>query len=157
MLVLGLGEDRLSIYLNDHLAGSTAGVNLARRVERHAGVVGLADEIEQDLKTLVELMDRLGVSQDRAKAAIAWAAEKAARLKLQGELFGDSPLNRLEELEALALGVEGKLCLWEALSQTHGTDPRLAGIDLGELIERARSQRGQLEQERLRAADEAFG
>jgi hypothetical protein len=33
--LLGLGEDRLSIYLNDHLAGSTVGADLARRAARN--------------------------------------------------------------------------------------------------------------------------
>ena len=161
--MLGIGEDRLSIYLNDHLAGSTAGVKLAQRVEQHhrsmgagSALDGLASEIEEDRETLLELMGRFGVRPDRAKAAVAWAAEKAARLKLQGELIGFSSLSRLEELEALALGVEGKLALWQALSRSFGADPRLGPIDLEALSERARSQRARLEQERLRAAEAAF-
>jgi hypothetical protein len=32
--MLGLGEHRLSIYLNDHLAGATAGLELARSREQ---------------------------------------------------------------------------------------------------------------------------
>jgi hypothetical protein len=161
--MLGLGEDRLSIYLNDHLAGATAGVRLARRVASNNRATatgdaldGVAAEIEQDRRTLLAVMERLSVGQDHVKAALGWGAEQAARLKFTGELLGHTALSRLEELEALALGVEGKLALWQTLRHTHGADPRLAGIDLDELIGRARSQRRRLEQQRRRAANDAF-
>jgi hypothetical protein len=86
--MLGLGETRLSIYLNDHLAGAT-------------GVVNLAREIDEDRSTLVTVMDRLSVGRDQLKLALAWGAERAGRLKLHGSLVGYSPLSRLEELEAV--------------------------------------------------------
>jgi hypothetical protein len=162
--LLGIGEDRLSIYLNDHLAGSTVGVDLARRAARNnrsnsygPTLEAIADEIEQDRVTLTTLMDQLGIGQDRLKVALSWGLEKASRLKLSGELIGYSSLSRLEELETLSLGVEGKLSLWLALRATHKADPRLATIDLEDLIRRARSQRRRLERLRVRAAGEAFG
>src|ERR671930_2157738 len=102
-------------------------------------------------------METLDVGKDRLKVLAGWGAERAGRLKLNGRLLGYSPLSRLEEIEALALGVEGKLALWRALRRTHASDPRLADIDLDELIERARSQRRRLERQRVRAADEALG
>lgn len=161
--MLGLG-DRLSTYLNDHLAGSTAGVKLARRAaESNEGMsygpvlATLAAEIQEDRQSLLDVMERLSVGQDRLKLALAWGAEKAGRLKLNGELRGYSPLSRLEELEALSLGVEGKLGLWRTLQRTRGSDPRLSGVDLDELVRRARSQRRRLENQRARAADEALG
>ena len=149
--MLGLGEDHLSIYLNDHLAGATAGANLARRA---AG--DIAADIEDDRAALVDVMERLSVGQDRVKLALAWATEQAVRVKFSGALLGHAPLRRLEEIEALALGVEGKLALWQALRHTHGDDARLEGIDLDELIARARSQRRRLERLRRRAASDAF-
>jgi hypothetical protein len=161
--LLGLGEDRLSIYLNDHLAGATAGVSLARRTaasnrsNRYGEVLGeIAGEVEDDRLALVDVMRRLSVGQDRVKLALAWGAEQASRLKLNGELLSYSPLSRLEEIEALSLGVEGKAALWKALRRTHGDDPRLRGVDLDELVERAQSQRRRLEHQRVRAADEAL-
>jgi hypothetical protein len=64
--LLGLGEDRLSIYLNDHLAGATVGVRLARRIAGDDGSTGdgealdaIAAEIAQDRATLIEVMRRL--------------------------------------------------------------------------------------------------
>jgi hypothetical protein len=161
--LLGIGEDRLSVYLNDHLAGATLGVDLARRAARNnrASAYGpvlerVADEIEQDRVTLTTLMDRLGVGQDWVKVVLSWGLEKASRLKLSSELLGYSPLRRLEELETLSLGVEGKLALWVALRRALATDPRLEGIDLEELIARARSQRRRVERLRVRAAADAF-
>jgi hypothetical protein len=162
--LLGLGEDRLSISLNDHLAGATAGVELARhlagknRATDYAPVLeAVAEEIDQDRATLVTVMERLSVRQDQLKVALSWGLEKAARLKPGGELLGYSPLNRFEQLESLALGVEGKLALWQALRQTHAADPRLGGIDFDDLLARARSQRRRLERLRTRAAAEALG
>jgi hypothetical protein len=150
--MLGLREDDLSVYLNDHLAGATAGVSLARR----AADATIAEEIEEDRATLTEIMERLGVDQDPVKAALGWAAVQAARLKFAAELLGHAPLSRLEQVEALCLGVEGKLALWQALRHTRAAEPRLEGIDLDDLIARARSQRRRLERLRLRAADDAF-
>jgi hypothetical protein len=161
--LLGFGEDRLSIYLNDHLAGATAGVSLARRAAANNRstdyghvLEAVAGDIEEDRRALVDVMRRLSVGQDRVKLALAWGAEQASRLKPNGELLGYSPLSRLEELEALSLGVEGKLGMWRALRRTHGDDPRLRGVDLDALVERAQSQRRRLERQRARAADEAL-
>jgi hypothetical protein len=161
--MLGLGDDRLSIYLNDHLAAATAGANLARRAassnegtEYATGLRSVAAEVEEDRVALMDVMRRLAVGTDRLKIALARGAERAGRLKLNGQLLGYSPLSRLEEIETLSLGVEGKLALWRALRSTHGLDPRLAEIDFDELVDRARSQRRRLERLRLRAADEAL-
>jgi hypothetical protein len=149
------------IYLNDHLAGSTLGVELARRAlaendgnEYGAFLRDLEREIAEDRRTLIAIMQQLGVTPSKAKYAYAWAAEKAGRLKLNGRLRGYSPLSRLVELEGLASGIEGKLALWLALQ--HKDDARLAEFDLHALAERARSQRERLEPFRLAAAAAAL-
>jgi hypothetical protein len=159
-----LDDDLLAIYLNDHLAGATVALELARRAAgSNAGsdygpfLAELAGEIEHDRRALEEVMDRLDVKRDRLKLAAAWAAEKVGRLKLNGRLRGYSPLSRVVELEALSLGVEGKLALWRALEPLAADDPRLRDVDVTGLITRARSQRRRLETRRLRAAREAFG
>jgi hypothetical protein len=153
-LVVGAEMEPLSTYLNDHLAGSTVGVNLARRLagEQHT-MHELAAEIVQDRQTLLALMERLGVRVDRVKVALAKAAEQASRVKLGA----DRPLNRLETLETLSLGVEGKLAMWEALKRSRAGVPDVAAFDLDALIARARTQRERLEGERMRAAAASFG
>lgn len=158
-------DDRLlGIYLNDHLAGATAGLELARRVHgrNKDGKLGtelgrIADEIEEDRQSLVSIMQRLDVGTNVAKTSLAWMAERVGRLKLNGHLLSYSPLSRLEELEALRLGVEGKLCLWQSLKDARGSDPRLEGVDLDDLAGRARTQRDELEAMRVASARTAFG
>src|SRR3954447_4413692 len=157
------GGDALPTYLNDHLAGSTAGLELARRIaDDHRGteygeVVGpIAEEIADDRRALEDVMRRLGAGRDPLKLLGAWGAEQLRRVR-PGWLFGESEAGRLEELEMLALGVTGKLALWEALQRTHAADPRLSGVDLQALAERARSQFERIEALRLDAAAEAFG
>lgn len=153
----------LSTYLNDHLAGAVAGVELARRAAgsnrgnaHGATLEQLAEEIEQDRESLRALMRELGVGVDPAKVALAWGAEKLGRAKLNGRLFGYSPLSRVVELEGLSLGVEGKLLLWQTLSQLELAEGPLASFDFETLIKRARSQRRRLDRCRKRAVLEAF-
>ena len=152
-----MGE-RLAIYLNDHLAGSTVGVELARRLrasnednpEFGPVLTELCAEIEADRETLKTVMERLGVSQGRLKPLAAVLGERLGRLKLNGQLLGYSPLSRLDELEMLQIGVVGKRRLWRALEHTHSSD--LSGIDLGALAERATGQLRRLEALHLKAA-----
>jgi hypothetical protein len=154
---------RLSTYLNDHLGGASGGVELARRACRaNRGnqyeelLERIVREIEEDIASLRDVMRRLDVREDRLKQVAGWSGEKLGRLKPNGQLLGYSPLSRLVELEGLALGVSGKRSLWTSLKVALGTDPRLAGIDLDVLEERARAQRRDLEAARLEAAVEAL-
>src|SRR3954447_6149574 len=146
----------LAIYLNDHLAGATLGLELVRRASReHNGDLGeflheLRDQIEQDYRALIDVMATLGVKRSRIKPAVAWAAEKVGRLKLNGRLTQRSPLTPLVELEATATGVAGKLRLWQALRE--GVDDESLRARLDELAGRAERQLADLEPRRLAAA-----
>lgn len=148
----------LAIYLNDHLAGATLGVELARRLrdsnpdvpEFGAPLCEICVEIEADRETLKEIMGRLGVGQSKLKPMAAVFGERLGRLKLNGRLRGYSPLSRLVELEALQLGVAGKRRLWRALERTHAGD--LPGVELDALAERATEQLRRLEDLHLKAA-----
>ncbi len=149
----------LGIYLNDHLAGATAGSELAHRMARsHRGreeagpLSRLAAEIAQDRSALLNIMASLGVTVRVYKAAAGWIGEKAGRLKLNGRLLTRSPLSDLEELELLRLGVEGKAAGWRTLRAQADADARLDAGRLDELISRARSQSDQLEELRVSAA-----
>lgn len=154
----------LRIYLNDHLAGATGGVELARRcLRRNRGTAlgayleGFLVEIVEDRRVLEDLMASLGFPFDRLKLAAAAAGEKVARLKLNGQLTGYSDLSRLLELETLCGGVAMKAHLWRVLEKTAATDPRLSAIDPRRLLDRATRQLDGLEQHRLEAAIRAFG
>ena len=148
----------LPIYLNDHLAGSTLGVDLARRLRASneddpafgPELAELCAEIEADRETLKAVMDQLGVGQSKLKPLAAALGERLGRLKLNGRLWGYSPLSRLDELELLQIGVAGKRRLWRALEHTHAGD--LQRFDLGALAERATGQLRRLEALHLKAA-----
>jgi hypothetical protein len=154
----------LPIYLNDHLAGATAGRELTRRAlaentgtDLGAFLRELLVEIEEDRATLVDVMKRLGIRQSVLKIASAWTLEKAGRLKLNGQVRGYSPLSRVVELEGLTGGIGAKRGLWLALRDIRDRDQRLRDIDFDALAERARSQRERLEPYLLAADREAFG
>ena len=149
----------LGIYLNDHLAGSTTGIELVRRAckankgtELGRFLAELTMEIESDRRTLQRIMDGLGIRRDPAKVAGGWLLEKAGRLKPNGQLRGYSPLSRLVELEGLALGVTGKLAVWKALRLIADTDPALDAAELDRLVDSAEEQQRGLEEHRLEAA-----
>ena len=152
----------LAIYLNDHHAGATAGVELVRRLHSSnqdevvfaAPLREICSEIEADRETLEKVMERLGVSRDPVKPALAWAGEKLGRLKLNGQLTGYSPLSRLLELELLNAGITGKLRLWKALEQALGES--LEEFDFGQLAKRAEGQRRRVEKLHLEAAAAAL-
>ena len=157
-------HDRLlEIYLADHLAAGTAGLALAIRSARNNSATEtgrflerLAAEIEEDHETLRRIVGGLGFDGSRLKELVAWAGERLGRLKLNGQMRGYSPLSRLLELEMLAVGIAGKLALWQSLEQIPGIAQRLPGVDLEQLVERAEQQRAEVEKHRLAAAHEAF-
>jgi hypothetical protein len=152
-------QGQLGIYLNDHLAGATGGMELARRMAgshhdpaQRMTLQRLAAEITRDRRTLLDLMAALELPVRHYKLSAAWAAEKAARLKPNGRLLARSPLSSLEELEMLRLGVEGKAAGWRTLRALAEADGRLNRDRLDELISRARQQADLLEELRIQAA-----
>lgn len=154
----------LAIYLNDHLAGATAGVGFADRLakayrSRPDGewISELSREIRQDRTALLTVMDELDIPVRHYKVAAARVAELAGRAKLNGKLVSRSPLSDVIEIEALRLGVEGKAAGWRTLRTRAATDDRLDGDWLDGLIDSARQQSELLEELRIRAADAAFG
>jgi len=145
----------LGIYLNDHLAGATAGTELAHRVARTHDDDRLrrfAVEVAQDRAALQDMMKSLGVPARAYKTAAAWIGEKAGRVKPNGHLLTRSPLSYLEELEIMQLGVQGKAAGWRTLRTLAGTDTRLNPARLDDLITSAQRQAGLLEELRVQAA-----
>jgi hypothetical protein len=158
------GKALLGIYLNDHLAGATAGLELVRRMaasaepgtETAAVMKGLVSEISMDRSALITMMAALGVKIRGYKVFAAWAGEKAGRLKLNGHLTSRSPLSDLEETEMLRLGVEGKAAGWRTLRVVAERDRRLDSGQLDELITRAARQSDTLESLRVRMAEQVL-
>jgi hypothetical protein len=150
----------LGVYLNDHLAGATACLQLARRAAASAEPGSeaatvrkrLVSEIAADRSTLIKVMTTLGIKTRGYKMFAAWAGEKAGHLKLNGHLLTRSPLSDLEETEMLRLGVEGKAAGWRTLRAVAERDRRLDTGQLDELLARADRQSDELESLRVRIA-----
>jgi hypothetical protein len=157
-------QDLLGVYLNDHLAGATLGVGLARRMAASAEpgtestrvLSELAGEIAEDRSALVKIMGALGLRVRGYKVFAAWAGEKAGRLKLNGHLLTRSPLSGLEETEMLRLGVEGKAAVWRTLRVLAEGEGMLDAGDLDQLLARADRQSRLLESLRVSLAGQVL-
>jgi len=153
----------LGIYLNDHLAAATAGVELARRAAAsHRGSVTgdrlarFVADAAADRSALRRIMAALGAPVRHYKSYAAWVAEKAGRLKPNGSLWSRSPLSSVVELEILRLGVDGKAAAWRTLRALADRDTRLDPAELNELLARAAAQSQALEELRASAAASTF-
>ena len=156
-------NELLGIYLNDHLAGSAAGVELAEKLAAGnegtpfgTALAAVAQEIKEDKETLEGMIERLGIGKSPVKQAAGWVFEKVTRLRFNRQLTGSDELTRVLETETLSLGIEGKLLLWRALQGSAGLGAELGPVDFDLLIARARQQREALEPHRLAAAAKAF-
>jgi hypothetical protein len=157
-----MAQDPIDVYLNDHLAGATAGRDLAKQAaERHDGELGeffarLADEIGGDYQTLSSLVDQMGAQGSGAKEAVAKAGSWISEAKFSGDSMDDPQFGTFLTLETLSIGVEGKRCMWKALKVVKGEYPELSSVDVDTLIERAQSQRDRLEAKTLEVAGRAL-
>jgi hypothetical protein len=156
--------DALAIYLTDHFAGATFGLNLLRRCRAKnegtlfaAPLTDLVREVEADRSTLLSLLKRVGAKPSLIKTAGGWTLEKLLRLKPNGDPFTYTPLSRMAELELLATGIAGKRAMWVALDSVSAWDGRLEAFDFRALAERAERQLESVERLRLDAAALTFG
>lgn len=155
--------DHLQTYLQDHRAGAEMGADLARRLRDEnrgtpyeAFLASLAQEIEQDVGVLDEIMRRYEVSRPTLKTAGAKVAERIGRLKPNDRLSGYSALSRVLELEGLYSGVQGKLALWDSLAEVAASDDRLDEQQIAALRAKAQHQLEVLREHHRIAAREAF-
>jgi hypothetical protein len=156
-------DEHLQIYMNDQLAMGVGWRELARRAQRNNegtelgdALTGVADGITEDVSTFEALMRRLGMKVNVVKPGLAIGAERLARLKLNGQLRGYSPLSRFLELDVLAMGIDGKKLLWSTLRDLANMRALLPDVEFDRLIERANEQRERIEPFRRRAAIDAF-
>ena len=154
-------SDPLATYVHDHLAGAVVAINLLETMrEQYAGeplgrfAAELLVEVEADQAVLQGLAGRVGAEPSLLKEAVGWLGEKASRLKLGRRGAGE--FGTFEALEALALGILGKLGLWRALGLVAATDGRLHGVDFEQLAARAQAQHARVEAHRLEMARTAL-
>lgn len=155
------GDDALSTYLHDHLAGATSAVKMVTRLQRqwHGTDVGaelgaVLREIRADHDVLMTISEVSGGSARPARATLAWFGETAFRLRTSWLMMSREALQLFESLEVLSLGIEGKRSLWRALRAADL--PALARWDFDHLEQRAQEQRDRVETMRLLVAPTAL-
>ena len=153
--------EHLTTYLNDHLAGSVAALELLDHViEACKGKPlerffrDLRREIDEDQEQLKELIAKLGASESSVRKAGAWLAEKLSRPKI--DLSEGEEMGIFLALEALHLGISGKRSLWRALHAASRNVPELARLDYSGLETRAIEQCERVEARRLEIARSVF-
>jgi hypothetical protein len=147
----------LDTYLNDHMAGATAGTNLAQmaaeehQTDEHGPFFSeIYAEISADKDTLQELIEALSVGESASKTALAEVGSKLMAPKFTaGE---DDQLNAFVTLETLSIGVEGKVCMWKALKTVESDYAAFEQFNIDEMLARATAQREKLEAQRQKMA-----
>ena len=149
---------QLAIYLRNHEAAAQAGYDLFRRTvanHRRKPYVNdlreLVAEAREDLASLRDLMQDLGVQPDPLLKMTLRLGERAGRLKPNGYLIRRAPLSDLVEIEGLLNAVHAKAAGWEALAAA-GVET----VDVSSLVKRAEGQRERLAQIHRTVAAEAL-
>jgi hypothetical protein len=147
----------LTVYLNDHLAGSMVAVELLMALERtyaeiEPALAALRVDVEHDQMELKALMDRLNIAERGVRKIGGWLAGKTTQLKMRIDDRSGGVLHLFESLEAISLGIEGKLALWRTLKAVADLSPDLACSDYERLMKRAIEQRSRAEALRLQSA-----
>ncbi|MGI9087353.1 MAG: hypothetical protein ACR2HH_06380 [Chthoniobacterales bacterium] len=156
-------RESLGTYLQDHYAGAVGAIALLEHLSATDGDKPLEEffrslltEVRADHNTLHEIMETLGIEESTVRNAGAWLVEKLGRSKL-GFVGGEkSGIRLLQTLEALAIGITGKLLLWRALEAAKEIAPVLRQTDFDHLKRRAQEQLDRVEAKRLEAAGATF-
>jgi hypothetical protein len=157
-----MSRSPLITYLNDHLAGSVAALELVEHLlELHPQPAQnqlweLGAEIQEDRTILQEILETLGGKPSPLRQAAAWLTEKMSQTKFRLDDPGNGELRLLEALEMLALGIQGKASLWRALKVVEDAIPELKKFDFLRLQRRAQEQFERVDALRLRSARTAL-
>jgi len=149
----------LIAYLRDHLGGSDVAIRVVRRLGSHEGTEDgplfrrLSREFEEDRSVVRSLLIRLRASERSIKRAAADASGVVLSATAGGEP-GD--LSLLRTLEALAIGVQGKRCMWRALQNLPGLPSTADGMTFLELEAKAVRQWEAIEERRRALMERTF-
>ena len=142
----------LIAYLRDHLSGADMAIRVVHRLgSTHQGTEDgtlfrrLSKEFEEDRSVVRTLLTQLGASGRSIKRAAGFASGTVLSVTAGGEP-GD--LSLLRTLEALAIGVQGKRCLWRALQNLRTVPSTVDGMNFVELEAKAVRQWEAIEERR---------
>jgi hypothetical protein len=150
----------LIAYLRDHLGGSDVAIRVVRRLSATYGGAEdgnlfrrLSRELEEDRLVVRSLLMQLGASERSIKRAAADASGVVLSATAGGEP-GD--LSLLRTLEALAIGVQGKRCMWRALQNLPSSPSTINGLTFVELEAKAVRQWEAVEERRRALVERTF-
>jgi hypothetical protein len=150
----------LIAYLRDHLTGSDVALRVVHRLgAKHQGTEDgtlfrrLYKAFEEDRAVVRTLLTQLGASGRSIKRAAGYASGTVLSVTAGGEP-GD--LSLLRTLEALAIGVQGKRCMWRALQNLRTVPSTVQGMNFVELEAKAVHQWEAIEERRRALVERTF-
>ena len=157
-----MSTKNLTAYLKEHAAGASMALDLLDHlISSHADTPDadffkeIRGKVDADKTILDGILNRFETGESVVLNTLTRLGEKAARVKflLAGADRGE--MGRLEALEMLSLGIEGKRVLWLALESA--AIPELQDRDLPARARVAEEQRELVERRRLAAARNTLG
>lgn len=153
----------LTAYLNEHLAGSVAGLDLMERLCRAEAaakyelpLTRIKSEVEDEQALVRQFIADLGGSESVVAKAAAWMSEKVTAVMLGAGDRANESLRLFEALEALSLGFWGRRSLWKTLGQLQEKGLLREAVRCEALARRADRHLEELEEIRLRASLDAL-
>lgn len=158
-----MNDERLRIYLSDHIALMVSEHELAHRCRNSNKETPLGEylwklerEISAHQERAREVLTGVGGSESLVKDSAAWFAEKLGRFKVNDSLLRYSALSRVLELEGLALAAQERVFLWELIHVLSSGDERLAYPPAEPLLHQAQQTVLDLNAYRIEAALDAI-
>lgn len=155
-------HSNLKVYLNDHLAASVAGIQMAKHCLKNSQdpdvskfLSAFLTQVTEEQNLLKKIIIYLKDTQTPLKKMAAWIFEKMAHLKLN-YLQSNGEVTRLLELEGLLAGVHAKLDMWRMVERLSISNPQFVNYPYKSLIERVEKQLLSLEKFCLKAGEKAF-
>ena len=152
----------LAAYLREHLIGSDAAIDVVERLRlTHAGsqegrlFASLFDEFREEREVVRLLLEQVGASPLPLRH-LAGQASGAALMRANGGERERGELSLFRTLESLAIGVQGKRCMWRALESLLGDQPIPSARSLGGLEAMAVRQWEAIEERRRALVGETF-
>ena len=151
----------LEKYLNEHLSGSSAALDLLSALEEKnrseaAGYRALQMEIYQNRLILKCLIQQAGFGRSKAMEYFAKGTAGMALWRFKHHGLQTGQLGLVEALEALELGVHGQMLLWRSLAEDPIASLFTMEVDFQQLIRSAENQKAKVETLRIAAVRSVF-
>lgn len=141
----------LGHYIQIHLAGAAAGIDLFRISGRRLTdpgsrdvVQAIAVELVDERLRLVKMAESVGAHDPRLLSLATRAGAQATRLGPNGNWLRQNAATDLSVLEAMRDAVAGKIAGWEALLTVVVEQPSLNREELDSLLAQAQRQHDEL-------------